>query len=168
MSSLSVLLMLSICSFFSEAQGKITRVVHCHYSTVELTRKMTHLYFTFQELLIPFSFAAVTTVVLRPPSPPQPIVRGTFTISCTAERISDDATVQNFKWYHNQTEITDEVIRERNGRFSIRRVGDVSSTLTVTSTERRDGGEYYCQVFISGSTNPINSLQQNIQIEGIL
>ena len=80
--------------------------------------------------------------------------------------MSDGATVENFKWYHNQTEITAEVIQQRNGRFNIRN-GDVSSILLVTSAERQDGGEYYCQVFISGSVNPINSSRHIIQVKGI-
>ena len=109
-------------------------------------------------------FFAAVTVVLQP-SNSMAIVRGTFSFNCTAHEIAE---IQEFKWFHNQTEITSEVIQQRNVRFNIRSSGSVSSILSVTSAERQDGGEYYCQAFISGNTNPVNSSRHIIKIRGII
>ena len=67
----------------------------------------THAYF--------FSFAAVTTVILHFSLLCfNLLLEEFFMISCTAEGMSDGATIQNIKWYHNQTKITAEVIQQRN------------------------------------------------------
>ena len=89
-------------------------------------------------------------------------VRGTFSLTCTVQGIDNGATVQEFKWYHNETEITADV---STSRFSVI-TGGSSSILTVTSATREDGGEYYCEVIFSGNVNPISSSRQMIQIEG--
>ena len=107
-------------------------------------------------------FFAASTVVLQTPT--FATVRGTFSLTCTAQGIDNGATVQEFKWYHNETEITADV---STSRFSVI-TGGSSSILTVTSTEREDGGEYYCQVFLSGNIDPITSSSHMIQIEGTL
>ena len=96
------------------------------------------------------------------------ILGATLTYTCTAQGIGGGATVEEFKWYHNQTEITAEVIQQRNSRFIIRDSGRVTSILSVSATERQDGGEYHCQVFISGSTSPVNSTSHTIKIEGMI
>ena len=107
----------------------------------------------------PILFAA-STVVLQPPN--FATVRGTFSLTCTAQGIADGTTVQEFKWYHNQTQITVDVSTSRFNIIS----GGSSSTLTVTSAKREDGGEYYCQVFLSRHINPINSNSHMIRVEG--
>ena len=112
----------------------------------------------------PILFFAAVSVTLDPPTPAA-IIRGSFLLTCTAE-IADGTTVQDFKWYHNQTEITDDVILQSNYRFNIRRSGNVSFLL-VTSSERQDGGEYYCEAILSGSTNSVNSSRHIIRIRGI-
>lgn len=109
-----------------------------------------------------FSFAAVT-VVLQPPQ--FAIVGGTFSLTCTVQQITNGATVQEFKWYHNQTEITAE---QRNTRFNIRQSGNVSSILSTTASGRQDGGEYHCQVYVSGNINPVNSTRHMIRVRGIM
>ena len=111
----------------------------------------------------PILFFAAVSVTLDPPL--VAIIRGSFRLTCTAE-IADGTTVQDFKWYHNQTEITDDVIQQSNSRFNIRRSGNVS-VLKVTSSERQDGGEYYCEAILSGNTNSVNSSRHIIPIRGI-
>ena len=58
-----------------------------------------------------------------------------------------------------------QIIPARNARFSINS-GSSSSMLTVTTAEREDGGEYYCQVFLSLIIDPIRSSPHEIQIQG--
>ena len=106
-------------------------------------------------------FAASTVVLQSPYFAP---VRGTFSLTCTAQGVDNGATVEEFKWYHNQTQMPDDVSASR---FSIVQLsGGSSSILTVTSAKREDGGEYYCKVIFSGNVNPINSSRQMIEIVG--
>jgi hypothetical protein len=100
--------------------------------------------------------------MLKPPA--FAILGASFDLTCTAD-IDDRATVEQFRWYHNQTEITSD-----EQRFNIRESarGSVNSILSVASSKRQDGGEYHCQAFISGSTNPVNSTSHTIKIQGII
>ena len=101
-------------------------------------------------------------MILTPPE--FAAIRGTFSFNCTAQGVDNGATVQEFKWYHNQTEIKADV---STSRFSIvRPSGSNSSILIVTSAKREDGGEYYCEVLLSGNINPVNSSSHMIHIVG--
>ena len=88
-------------------------------------------------------------------------VMGTFSFTCTAQGLGNTLTIDEFRWYHNQTKI----IAASNPRFSINSASS-SSILTVTTAEREDGGEYYCDVLVSGDIDPIRSSPHEIQIQG--
>jgi hypothetical protein len=84
-----------------------------------------------------------------------------FQFNCTVEGSSEP--VQSFSWYHNGSLVDLQDLRISTGMASA-----WSVTLSVTSAERGDGGEYYCEAAFADTNETSNRYILQINGDGTI
>ena len=111
-------------------------------------------------------FAAVS-VIFKPTRHPFAIFGQYITYSCKVEDIGEGVTVEEIRWYHNQTEITTDIVQQNPDKFIIFS-NLMSNYITIKNVTRQDGGKYYCEVlFLSdGNISAVISKKHILEING--